>query len=107
MVIGQTNFTDNKANRNGETGGATLNDPFGLFLDEDPENEEDPGRIFIADRANSRVVIWEELPEPPKEGQEKEPDPESVVYEQDELMGEDDDFEDEDDMVPTKDLPVA
>lgn len=106
IVIGQGNFTDNRVNRGGETNATTLNDPYGLFLDEDPENAEDPGRLYIADRANSRVVVWEELPEPSK-GQEQKADPENVVYEQDELMGSDDDFDDEDDMVPSKNLPVA
>lgn len=92
LVIGQKTFTDNKFNQGGEASAGTLNDPYGLFIDEDPEDEEDIGRLYIADRGNSRVVMWEELPEPP---QAEKPDDEAaghIVYEQEELMGDDDEF---------------
>lgn len=93
LVIGQKNFTDNKVNRNGEATACTLNDPYGLFLDEDPENEEDPGRLYIADRGNSRVVVWEKLPEKEKKKDDKnELDEDEEHIESDELMGDDDDF---------------
>ena len=66
LVIGQKTVFDHKYNRHGEVTASTLNDPHGLFLEEDPEeeDEENPGRLYICDRGNSRVVIWEELPEP-------------------------------------------
>lgn len=92
LVLGQTNFSDNAVNRNGEPTGSTLNDPYGLFLEEDPEDEEDMGKLYIADRGNSRVVIWDELPEPPQEEEKEEKeDEEHPAYEQEELMGDDDD----------------
>lgn len=90
VVIGQKNFTDNKFNRNGDVGPCTLNDPFGLFLDEDLDNEEDPGRLYIADRGNARVVVWEKLP---VQAEENEEDTEGeIIDEGDTLMGDDDDL---------------
>jgi len=97
MVFGQSNFFDNRHNRNGQANATTLNDPYGLWLEEEenpewvpPEEnvlketqedetlEESPSldeedtveeqipeylfKIFIADRGNSRVVVWNELP---------------------------------------------
>ncbi len=103
LVIGQTDFSSNKFNRGGEATECTLNDPFGLFLDEDLENEEDPGRLFIADRANSRVVMWVELPEQAK-AEEPEGD-EDTRFEQDELMGDDDEFMEEE--TPPGKVPSA
>lgn len=91
LVIGQKSFSENKFNRNGEVSAHTLNDPYGLFLDEDPENEEDPGRLYIADRGNARVVVWEKLPEQEKPKDETLEQEEEEV-ESDELMGDDDDF---------------
>ncbi|MBI4382873.1 MAG: hypothetical protein HY579_02430 [Nitrospinae bacterium] len=103
LVIGQPDFLGNKVNRGGETTASTLNDPFGLFLDEDPENEEDPGRLFIADRANSRVAMWVELPEPAED--EKPESDEHLRLEQDELMGDDDEFMEEE--TPPDKVPSA
>ena len=93
LVIGQKNFSENKYNRNGDVSAKTLNDPYGLFLDEDLENEEDIGRLYIADRGNARVVVWEKLPEQvQKEKAENLDQEEGEVFESDELMGDDDDF---------------
>lgn len=93
FVIGQKNFSDNRFNRNGDVGAATLNDPYGMFLDEDLENEEDPGRLYIADRGNARVVVWEKLPDPAEEAKKEDLDQEDgEVFESDEVMGDDDDF---------------
>lgn len=104
LVIGQLDFLGNKSNRGGEATASTLNDPFGLFLDEDPENEEDPGKLFIADRANSRVMMWVGLPEPAKD--EKDADEgEHMNFEQDELMGDDDEFMEEE--TPPGKVPSA
>ncbi|MFQ5672720.1 MAG: NHL repeat-containing protein [Nitrospinales bacterium] len=115
LVIGQKTFTDNKVNRGGEASACTLNDPCGLFLDEDPEDEEDIGRLYIADRGNSRVVVWEELPEPPQEEKPDDEEDDQVVYEQEELMGDDDEFledygdeyEDDNGGDPSKKFPVT
>ncbi len=105
MVFGQSNFFDNRHNRNGQANATTLNDPYGLWLEEEenpewvpPEEnaleetqeetqeeetldesssgegagedtveEEIPEylfKLFIADRGNSRVAVWNELPIP-------------------------------------------
>ena len=39
MVLGQANFFDNRHNRNGQANATTLNDPYGLWLEEE-ENPE-------------------------------------------------------------------
>ena len=99
LVIGQKTFFDHLYNRHGEVTASTLKDPYGLFLEADPEeeDEENPGRLYICDRGNSRVVIWEELPEPKVEEEE---DLNLVdVEDQELLMGEDEDFMDEDEWV--------
>ena len=110
-VFGQTSFTDNGYNRRGSASASTLNDPHGLWLEEEEnpewvplderkeaeiteeasaeeeenaeeenqelqtgeqkekekekEKEEIPEylfKLFIVDRGNSRVVVWDELP---------------------------------------------
>jgi hypothetical protein len=82
LVIGQSDFNSGKYNRGQETSAVTLNDPFGLYLEENPdedydyeedvEGEEDGEekkpefKLYIADRGNSRVVVWNELPNSPK-----------------------------------------
>ncbi len=90
LVIGQKTYLECKVNRNAEAAAFTLNDPYGLYLDEDPEDEEDPGKLYICDRGNSRVVVWEDLPSTPKT-QELEEDLD-YQFEENELMGDDDEF---------------
>ena len=92
LVIGQKDFFEIRHNRGGEASACTLNDPYGLFLEEDDENEEDIGKLFIADRGNSRVVIWEEIPEPPKKDEEEEEERYDFQEDENVLMGEDDDY---------------
>ena len=103
LVIGQNTFSGHKFNRWGEPSECTLKDPYGMFLDEDPEDEEDNGKLFICDRGNSRVVIWEELPEPKSDQKPEELD-HPTMEDPELLMGEDEDFmddeEDEDEEAP-------
>jgi hypothetical protein len=108
LVIGQSDFVQNKFNRNSDITACSLNDPYGLYLDEDPEDEEDTGRLYICDRGNSRVVVWDELPVSPSISKEdEEEDPDKIVYESEELMGNDDDFMDDDDDDPPHSVPVT
>jgi len=103
VVLGQKNFAGNAFNRGETVTAATLNDPYGLFLDESletdddaEEEEENQWKLYIADRGNSRVVIWNELPTTSKKvGELPDVYGENLVYEQDELMGDDDEFMDE------------
>ncbi len=90
LVLGQKVFTENKVNRGGVASGSTFNDPFGLYLEEDPdedwddadieegeEGEEEPKpkfKLYVADRGNSRVAIWDELPPAPHTEEEEEED---------------------------------
>lgn len=93
LVIGQENFFGNKANRgNEEASASTLNEPYGLLIDEDPENEEDIGKLYIVDRGNSRVLVWEELPEPPKDGEDEEDGRLDFAEDGDALMGDDEEY---------------
>jgi len=66
---------------------------------EDTVEEEIPEylfKLFIADRGNSRVVVWNELPIPPThEGEDYEDD--QIEVEDPNLLIGDDDEEDEDD----------
>ncbi len=95
LIIGQNTFSDHRYNRGGEPSACTLNDPYGLFLDEDPEDEEDTGKLYICDRGNSRVVIWDELPI--LKGDEKDEEIDHPPIDDPELlMGNDDDFMDDD-----------
>ena len=105
LVIGQNTFGGHFFNRGGEVNECTLNDPYGLFIDEDPEDEEDIGRLFICDRGNSRIVVWEELPEQISATPEHEID-HPLMEDPELLMGEDDDFMDdeEEDEEATKEL---
>ncbi|CCQ90724.1 hypothetical protein, contains NHL repeat [Nitrospina gracilis 3/211] len=101
FVIGQKSFYENKFNRNSDPSHCSLNDPYGLFLEEDPEDEDDPGRLYICDRGNARVVIWEELPIAEVEMPEEDEDQLHAEVEDPELlMGEDEDFFEEDEMPP-------
>jgi hypothetical protein len=102
LVIGQTSFSGHRFNRGGETSECTLNDPYGMFIDEDLEDEEDIGKLYICDRGNSRVVIWEELPESNRDGKQEEID-HPPIENPELLMGNDDDFmddEEEDEEAP-------
>jgi len=102
LVIGQNAFSEHKFNRGGEATDCTLNDPYGMFLEEDPEDEDDTGKLYICDRGNSRVVIWEELPDFSKEGKHEEID-HPAIEDPELLMGHDDDFmddEEEDEEAP-------
>ena len=146
MVFGQSNFSDNKHNRYTKPNASTLNDPYGLWLEEEenpdwvpleeraekkpaeesldessPEGgvEEDTTdeyipeylfKLFIADRGNSRVAVWNELPIM-AEAEEKEQDDFIEVEDANLLIGEDEDDdylgdEDEDDQTtPPEELP--
>ena len=131
MVLGQANFFDNRHNRNGQANATTLNDPYGLWLEEEenpewvpPEEnaleetqeeetldesssgegedtveEEIPEylfKLFIADRGNSRLVVWNELPIPLTDESEGDEDDQIEIEDPNLLIG-DDDEEDEDD----------
>ncbi|MEE9258472.1 MAG: NHL repeat-containing protein [Nitrospinaceae bacterium] len=107
LVFGQKNFTENKPNRYAEVTNATFNDPCGMFLEEwededaessenetEGEGEETSGlkfKLYIADRANSRVLVWDELPESPKSEEKLEDEGgEWDMDDPDQLLGEDD-----------------
>ena len=137
MVFGQSNFFDNRHNRNGQANATTLNDPYGLWLEEEenpewvpPEEnaleetqeetqeeetldesssgegagedtveEEIPEylfKLFIADRGNSRVAVWNELPIPLTHESEGDKDDQIEIEDPNLLIG-DDVEEDEDD----------
>ena len=142
MVFGQTNFYDNKQKGNGQANASTLNDPYGLWLEEEenpewipPEesaleetqeeetlDESSPGedteedtaeeeipeylfKLFIADRGNSRVAVWNELPVPSKEEDEHEDD-EIEIEDPNLLIGEDeDDYSVDEEDSPPEELP--
>ena len=105
LVIGQNSFSSHMFNRGGECNECTLNDPYGLFLDEDPEDEEDMGKLYICDRGNSRIVIWDELPKLESDKEQEEID-HPTIEDPELLMGSDDDFMDdeEEDEEATKEL---
>jgi hypothetical protein len=145
MVFGQSNFSDNKHNRYTKANASTLNDPYGLWLEEEenpdwvpleerpekkpteesldessPEGgvEEDNAdeyvpeylfKLFIADRGNSRVAVWNEFPIMPEE-EDKEQDDFIEIEDANLLIGEDEDDdyladEDDDQTTPTEELP--
>ena len=132
MVLGQANFFDNRHNRNGQANATTLNDPYGLWLEEEenpewvpPEenalketqeeetlDESSSGegagedaveekipeylfKLFIADRGNSRVAVWNELPTLPTDEDEGDEGDHIEIEDSNLLIG-DDDEEDED-----------
>jgi hypothetical protein len=140
LVIGQTSFNDNKANRGveGEATASTLDDPFGMLLIEEEEEEEglreipmpdddeedetslatvaegeeeepQPNfKLFIADRGNSRVMVWDQLPYPKEEDKADEEFEELIVDDENLLIGDDDEddfLDDEEDEVPPGELP--
>ena len=149
MVLGQANFFDNRYNRNGTANASTLNDPYGLWLEEEenpewtpPEegalektqeeetlDESSPGedaeedtagaeeataeeeipeylfKLFIADRGNSRVAVWNELPVSSTEEDEHEDD-EIEIEDPNLLIGEDeDDYSVDEEDSPPEELP--
>ena len=52
MVFGQSNFFDNKHNRYSKPNASTLNDPYGLWLEE----EENPDWVPLEERAEKKPV---------------------------------------------------
>lgn len=110
-VFGQTDFRSNKHNRGQPASAATLNDPFGMYLEEDLDDEnyeledeetaegeqrEPRFKLYIADRGNSRIVMWDELPARPGELEEEEEEglDEIEMDDPDLPIGEDDDEDD-------------
>jgi DNA-binding beta-propeller fold protein YncE len=106
LVLGQKWFTENQVNRGGKANGSTFNDPFGLYLEEEPDEDWDDAeveleegeeeskpkfKLYVADRGNSRVAVWDELPPAPQT--EEDEDDEHELYPDDptELIGEDTD----------------
>jgi DNA-binding beta-propeller fold protein YncE len=75
---------------------------------EEPEEPQPKFKLFICDRGNSRIVVWNELPYPKEEKEEDEFE-ELRVDDENLLIGdeEDDDFYDEDDETPAGELPSA
>ena len=75
------------------------------------EKRERKKKLFIADRGNSRVVIWDELPYPREEEKADEEFEELQVDDENMLIGDDDDddfFDDEEEEeVPPGELPSA
>ncbi|NIQ03665.1 MAG: hypothetical protein GWM98_27715, partial [Nitrospinaceae bacterium] len=80
------------------------------------EEEEGPPikfKLYVADRSNARVAIWDELPKPPK-SEDEEDEGDLEIDSPNTLMGED---EDEDDLFgeeeeegeeePPKEVPSA
>ena len=146
MVFGQTNFFDNKYNRHAQANASTLNDPYGLWLEEEEnpewippeENAEEEAqeeaseevldqspteddaedetaeepipeylfKLFIADRGNSRVVVWNELPIISNE-EDIDEDEQIEVEDPNLLIGDDDDdyLDEEDEEGSSKELP--
>ncbi len=142
LVFGQTNFSDQYPNRHAQANASTLNDPYGLWLEEEEnpewvepdeveeeesteeasaeeamEENNDNGKeeipeylfkLFIADRGNSRVVVWNELPVMATDEEEVEDD-EIEIEDPNLLIGEDVDedyVEEEEDSTP-EELPSA
>ena len=131
LVLGQKWFNDHKANRGGAATGSTFNDPFGLYLEEDPDEDWDDAeveveleegeeelkpkfKLYVADRGNSRVAIWDELPPAPQTEEEEEdeselhPDaPHDLIGEDtdEDYWGEDEEEEGEGEEGPPKEIP--
>lgn len=80
--------------------------------DEEPEEPQPKFKLFICDRGNSRVVIWNELPYPKEEEDDEEEFEELVVDDENLLIGEDDEDDEDDDFLDegeeeTGELPSA
>ena len=76
---------------------------------EGEEEEPQPNfKLFIADRGNSRIVIWNQLPYPKEEEKDDEEFEELQVDDENLLIGDDDEddfFDDDEDEVPPGELP--
>ena len=126
LVLGQKTFLENKVNRNGDATASTLNDPFGMFLEEDAEEDFDDEdavvevgedgkepppkfKLYVADRGNSRVVVWDELPYPKEEEEDDdELDNELDMDDPNALIGEDDEEDfltEEEEEEPPEEVP--
>jgi len=74
----------------------------------EPEEPQPKFKLFICDRGNSRVVIWNELPYPKEEEDEEEEFEELVVDDENLLIGEDDEddeeYEDDEETPPPGEL---
>ncbi len=104
LVLGQKFFTDHKVNRGKDPTASTFNDPFGLYLEEDPEEDWDDAepeegeegeeerkpkfKLYVADRGNSRIAIWDQLPPAPQTEEDEEED-EMLQDDPSALIGED------------------
>ena len=104
LVLGQKFFSDHKVNRGGIPTGSTFNDPFGLYLEEDSDEDWDEAeleegeegeeerkpkfKLYVADRGNSRIAIWDELPPAPQTDEDEEED-EMLQDDPNALIGED------------------
>lgn len=53
LVLGQVDFTSRSANQGGSASNSSLNDPFGVWTDDNV--------LYVADRSNHRVMIWNNL----------------------------------------------
>ena len=75
---------------------------------EEPEEPQPKFKLFICDRGNSRIVVWNELPYPKEEKEEDEFE-ELRIDDENLLIGdeEDDEFYDEEDETPAGELPSA
>jgi len=79
--------------------------------EQEPEEPQPKFKLFICDRGNSRVVVWDELPYQKEEEDEEEEFEELVVDDENLLIGDDEDeddfFEEEEEEVPPGELPSA
>ncbi|GJL79407.1 MAG: hypothetical protein NPINA01_23960 [Nitrospinaceae bacterium] len=129
LVLGQKNFNDNQANLGRDVTGSSFNDPFGMYLEEEAEEDWDEAeleegeeertpkfKLYVADRGNSRVVIWDELPLPPKSDEDEDEDQEFLLDDPNAPIGEDEDEDDfwvdeeeegEEEEGPPKEIPSA
>jgi DNA-binding beta-propeller fold protein YncE len=129
LVLGQKNFNDSGGNRNGEVTSSTFNDPFGMFLEEDPDEDWDDAdieegsegeeekpkfKLYVADRGNARITVWDELPHAPKSEEDEEDMGYLIEDDPHALIGEDegdDDFwaeeeeEGQEEDGPSKEIP--
>ena len=77
--------------------------------EEEPKEPQPKFRLFICDRGNSRIVVWNELPYPKEEEVEEEFE-ELRVDDENSLIGEEEDEDDlfeEEEEVPPGELPSA
>ncbi len=71
---------------------------------EEPEEPQPKFKLFICDRSNSRVVVWNKLPYP-KEEEEEEEFEELKVDDENLLIGEEEDEDDDDDIFDAEETP--